>query len=139
MRDFRRVGSKRKRRRQRFESGRGCEAEVFSSAGHRLESQDGFHENQFGELFADGQARVADLANEIVPAGDEPNDLVFAKANFPQAILDFRGRAELLDADRNARLDAVQGTNFTTGFPGQTGGCRIDVHGKSFAQPVKRD
>ena len=63
-------------------------------------------------MFADGEPGVADLADEIVPAGDEADDLVFDKADFAQAILNFRRSAELLDADRDSRLHAAQGTDF---------------------------
>ena len=93
----------------------------------------GFHQNQLGQLFADGEAGVANLADEIVSAGDEPDDLVFAEPDFPEAVLNFRRGAKLLDAHRDAGLDAAQGTHFTVGFLSQPGGCRVDVHGRSFA------
>jgi hypothetical protein len=98
-----------------------------------LKSQDGFHDDQLCQLFADGEAGVADLADEIILAGDEADDLVFAEADFPKAILNFRSGAKLFDSDRDARFHAAQRTNFAVRFLCQTG-CRIDVHGKSFAQ-----
>ena len=103
-----------------------------------MKGEDRFDENQFCKLFADGEAGVADLADEIVLARDEADDLVFAKSDFPQAILNFRSSAELLDPDRDARFHAAQRTNFAVRFLCQTG-CRIDVHGKSFAQQGRLD
>jgi len=52
------------------------------------------------ELCADGQARVADLADEIRLTRDQLDDLVLAQADLPQTFLEFRRGAELLDAHR---------------------------------------
>jgi hypothetical protein len=41
-------------------------------------------------LFADGQARIADLTDETGVAGEQLDNLVFAQAEFPQAILNLR-------------------------------------------------
>jgi hypothetical protein len=65
------------------------------------------------ELFADRESRIADLANEIVPAGDEFDDLIFDQPDFAQTVLNFRRGAELLDPDSNAGLNAIQGANST--------------------------
>jgi hypothetical protein len=64
-------------------------------------------ENDSGKLFADGEARVAHLANEIGLAGQQPNDLIFAKAELAQAVLHFRGGTELFDAHRDASTHAA--------------------------------
>ncbi len=42
------------------------------------------NQNNPRQLFADGQPRVAYLANEIVPAGKQPDDLIFAETEFAQ-------------------------------------------------------
>lgn len=99
----------------------------------------GLDENQLCQLFADGEPRVTDETDEIILAGDEPNNLVFAKADFPQAILYLWCRAELLDTHRDSRLHAAQRANVTVWFLRQSSRCRIDVHGKSFAQAPMRD
>lgn len=81
------------------------------SAGTRP-GEDRFHQDGLRELFADGEPGIADLTDEVVAARDEADDLIFAEAEFAEAILNFRRGAELLDADRNACLNAAQGTNF---------------------------
>jgi hypothetical protein len=73
--------------------------------------QEWFDEDQCGQLLADSEAGVTDLADQIVAAGDELDDLLFAQANFPQTILQFRRGAELLDANGNAHLDMVEWTD----------------------------
>ena len=99
-----------------------------------LREGEGFDEDQPGQLLADGEAGVADLADDVIAAGDEADDLVFAKADLAQAVLDIRRGAELFHAHRDAGLDAAQRTNFTAGFLCHTGCCRMHAHGKSFAQ-----
>jgi len=69
-----------------------------------------FHEDEPGELLANGEPGIADLADKIVLVGYEADDLVFAQADFTQTVLDCRNRAKLPDAHRNARLNAIQGT-----------------------------
>jgi hypothetical protein len=73
-------------------------------------NRDRFDEDQLGQLRADRQPRIANLANEICMAGDQPDDLVLTQADFPQAVLDFRSGTKLFDPHRHARLDAAQGT-----------------------------
>ena len=75
-----------------------------------------FNHDNPGQLLADGQARVAHLAYEIALAGEQPDNLVLAKPQFAQSILQFRAGAKLADAHRHARLNPAQGTKFTTGF-----------------------
>lgn len=67
----------------------------------------GFDENQLREFFTDGEAGVANLADEIVSTGHQFDDLIFAKTNFTKAILDFRRGAQLFDPHRNAALNAA--------------------------------
>jgi len=71
----------------------------------------GFNHDHAGELFADREAGIADLANETRLAGKEADDLVFAEAEFAQAGLHFRGSAKLFDAHGHASLDAAEWTN----------------------------
>ncbi len=75
---------------------------------------DWFDQDELGQLLADGQAGVANLANEIGLAGEQVDDLFFAKADLAQSILDLGRGAQLLDAHGHAGSDAAQRTNFTT-------------------------
>ena len=96
------------------------------SSGARHDRLDHDH---LSKLFADGKTGVANLADEIVPAGDEPDDLILAKPQFPQAILYFRRGAKLLDAHRHAGLHAAQRTDFAAGFLPQTqANCFTRIH-----------
>jgi hypothetical protein len=54
---------------------------------------DGLDHNQLGQLLADGETRVTNLADEIGLAGQQPDDLVFTEADFPHAVLEFGGGA----------------------------------------------
>ena len=76
----------------------------------------GLDHNQLSQLLADGEPGITNLANEIGLAGEEPNDLVFAKAKFSKPILKIRGGAKLFYADCDARLDAGERTNVAAGF-----------------------
>jgi hypothetical protein len=71
--------------------------------------------DQLGQLLADGEAGIANLADEIGLAGEKPDDLVFAKAEFAQTVLQFRGCTKLLDAHGHARFDTGEGANFAPG------------------------
>jgi hypothetical protein len=77
---------------------------------------EGLDEDELGELLADGQSRVADLADEIGLAGEQLDDLVLAQPQLPQAILQFRRSAQLLDAHGDAGLDPAQRTKLAPGF-----------------------
>jgi len=79
------------------------------------------------QLLAEGKARIADLADEIVLAGDEFYHLFLAQSDFPQSILNFRGGAELLDANGDAGLHAAKRARFATDFAGRY--LRIVAHG----------
>jgi len=87
---------------------------VFSANNRR--GGDRFNPNQPRDLFADGEARVADLTDEIRLAGDEPDDLILAEAQFTQPVLDFGRGAQLFDAHGYAGLHAVQRAKFATRF-----------------------
>lgn len=63
---------------------------------------------QFG---ADGQSRIADLADDIGLAGDELDDLFLAKADLAEAIPDFGRRGQLFDPHGHAGSDFAQRTN----------------------------
>jgi hypothetical protein len=67
-------------------------------------------------LLANGQPRIANLANEVVPAGEQLNDLVLTNPDFPQPILNFWCRAKLLNSDGDPRFDSAQRTNLALGF-----------------------
>jgi hypothetical protein len=73
-------------------------------------------QDQLSQLLADGKPSIAHLADEIGLAGEEPDDLVLAKAEFAQPILQFRSGAKLFDADCHAGFYAGQGTNLAAGF-----------------------
>jgi hypothetical protein len=66
-----------------------------------------FDKNGSGKLFANRQPGVAHLANEICLAGQQPDNLIFAKAQLPQAILHFGRSAKLFDAHGNTGTDAA--------------------------------
>jgi hypothetical protein len=71
---------------------------------------------KLGKLFANGEAGVADLANEIGLAGQKPYDLIFAETQLPQAVLHFGRGTKLLDPDRHPGLNPAQRTAFALGF-----------------------
>jgi hypothetical protein len=71
----------------------------------------GLNHDDAGELFADGESGIADLANETGLAREEADDLVLAEAEFAEAGLHFRRGAKLLYADGYAGLDAAKRTN----------------------------
>jgi len=70
--------------------------------------------DQLSQLLADGEAGIANLADEIGLAGEVPDNLVFAQAEFAQAVLQFRRGAKLFDADGNAGFDTGKGANFAS-------------------------
>lgn len=86
--------------------------------------EQGLDHDHLGQLFAQRQARVADLTNEVVAAGDETNDLIFTQANLAQTRLNLWRSAELFDSNSDASLDAAQRARFTTNF---LACCRIQV------------
>lgn len=60
--------------------------------------------NHLRQLCADGRPRVAHLADDVRLTGEQLDDLIFAKSDFMQPMVDFGRRAELFDADSNAGL-----------------------------------
>jgi len=97
-----------------------------------------FDEDELGELCADGEAGVANLADEIGLAGEETNHLIFPEAEFAQAILQLRRGAELFNADGDAGAHAAQGTEFAPGFFGHCK-CLSNVHVEILAAEAKSD
>jgi hypothetical protein len=69
----------------------------------------GLDDDFLGEAGADAQAGVANLADEIGLAAQEPDFLFFAKAEFAQAMGDVRGSGQLFDAHGHAGVDVGQG------------------------------
>src|SRR5215204_6094011 len=69
---------------------------------------DGFDEDGSGEFGADAEPGVAHLADEIGVAAHQPDLLLFAEAELPQAIRHIRGSGKMLDANGRAGLDLVQ-------------------------------
>jgi hypothetical protein len=85
----------------------GCKGADIGSGGllggaHRLDP-DGL-----GEISADAEADVADLANDVGVAADELDLLIFAEAHFAEAMGDFRRGGQLFDANRHTSLDLIQ-------------------------------
>jgi hypothetical protein len=84
--------------------------------------------DELGQLLADRKAGIANLADEIGLAGEEPDDLVFAKAEFTEAVLEFRRGAKLLDPDSHAGFDLGERTNFATGLFRARFNCFQPIH-----------
>jgi hypothetical protein len=89
---------------------------------------EGLDHDQLCQLLADGEAGVADLADEIGLAGEEPDNLVFAKAEFAQAVLEFRSGAKLFDAHGHARFDTGQRADLAAGFFAAWFNCLQPIH-----------
>jgi hypothetical protein len=87
---------------------------IFISGRLRV-GADRFDQDGFRQLFADTQARVANLANQIRLMADQLHDLFFAEAHFSQAHPNFRRPGQLLDANDRTRFNAAQRAN---GGPG---------------------
>ena len=68
-------------------------------------------ENGLRQRFAQGDAGVANLANDIVVAADQPDLLILNQAKLAQTVTDFGPAGELFDADARADLHAAQGTH----------------------------
>jgi len=74
-----------------------------------------FDEDRVGQLLADPQPRVADLANVIRIARHQRDLLLLAKPKFSQPIGELRAGGELFDRDGGPRLDPAQGTHLRAG------------------------
>ena len=70
-----------------------------------------FDENFFGELRANAEADVADLANHISLLGEKADFLFLAKAHLPEAMFDLGRGGKLLDAHVGARANVTQRAN----------------------------
>lgn len=73
-------------------------------------SPHGFHQDRFGDFRTEGQARIADHADDIGLCRKQSHDLIFTKSHLAQPIRYLRRSAELFDAHGHAGLNAVQGT-----------------------------
>jgi hypothetical protein len=67
-----------------------------------------FHENCLSQLGAQREAGVADDANDIRSAAQQPNDLFLAQADFAQSLSDIRRGAKLLYAYRHPGAHPIQ-------------------------------
>jgi hypothetical protein len=72
---------------------------------------DWLDQNLFGQLRADPQAHIANLANNVRLLGEQPDFLLFAKAHFPETMSDLWGRGKLLDPNRGASPHAAERAN----------------------------
>ncbi len=80
-------------------------------------------------MLADGQTGLADLADEIGLAGEQSDDVVFAKPELAEPILNLRPGTERFDAHRDAGFNAAQRANFAPDFfPPVRFGCLHPVH-----------
>jgi hypothetical protein len=67
-------------------------------------------QNGLGQLRADAEPDVADLANDVVLLAQEPDMLVLAKTQFSQSKAHFWRSGELLDPDGAAGADFAERT-----------------------------
>jgi hypothetical protein len=107
---------------------------LSSSACH-----DWLNQNHLSQLLADGKPRIADLTNEIVPAGNQFHDLIFTQSDFAQAVLDFGRGTQLLDSHSDSGLNPIQRAHLATRpLPGlQLCLCLIHIHPGRIA-PINR-
>ena len=97
-----------------------------------------FDQDGLGELLAESETGVTDLADDIELLADDAHLLVFAEAKLAQPIADFGRGGESLDAHGSASIDAVQRAQLSlvAGF-GRTQWQRI-VH-DSYCTKVERE
>ena len=69
-----------------------------------------FYKNFLREVFAQSEPGIADKTNDIAMAGEQLHDAFFAKAEFPQTILNVRRGTKLFDANLDTCLDSVERT-----------------------------
>lgn len=60
------------------------------------------------QLLAQSQTGIANQTDDVVVAGEQFDDALFAEANFPQAICQLGGGAELFDTDGQAGFDLIE-------------------------------
>jgi hypothetical protein len=77
-------------------------------SGGRSEDGDGFDEDGFGEFLAEAESGVTDLADHHLLLAEQPDLLIFAETEFPEAPGEFRGCEQLADAADGAWLDLVE-------------------------------
>ena len=70
-----------------------------------------FHKNVLSQLGADGEARVANEADEVAGVLEERDLLILAQAQLAQAAAHIRRRGKPFDAHRRAHDDAIQRAN----------------------------
>ena len=70
-----------------------------------------FDKDRFGELRANAQADIANLANHVGLLGQKADLLLLAKTHFPEAVLDFGRGRKLLDAHVRACANVTQRAN----------------------------
>ncbi len=87
-----------------------------------------FDQDQLSQLLADGEAGIAKLADEIGLAGEKPDNLVLAKTELAQAVLEVRGGAKLFDAHGHTRFNTGQGANFASGLFHARFNCVQPIH-----------
>ena len=70
--------------------------------------RNGFHKDRVGQSLADTEPGIADQANEIGVARQEFDPLLLTKAEFPEAIGQFGGSCQPLDANHRPGLNPAQ-------------------------------
>jgi len=84
----------------------------LSFKGHRLPGacpgSNRLNEDVFGQLRADAKACITNLANDVGLAAHQPNLLLFAKAQFAEAVADFWRSGKLLDTNGRAGDNTTQ-------------------------------
>ncbi len=78
----------------------------------RLRNGNGFDQNGIGQLLADAQPRVADLANVRRIGGEQFDLLLLAETKFAQPVAHFRRGGQLFNAHHRPGFDPAEGTNF---------------------------
>lgn len=68
----------------------------------------GFNQDFLGELSADTQTNIANLANNVGPLRQKANFLLLAKSHLAEPVLDLRRRRKLLDPHGSACTDGAQ-------------------------------
>ncbi len=74
-----------------------------------------FDKDIIGQFLADSEPGIAYLADEIGLFGHQANPLIFAKAQFPQAVAHGGRSGQLPNANQRARLDLAERANFRPG------------------------
>ncbi len=67
-----------------------------------------FDKDHAGEGVIQGEARLANLADDVRAAGNQPDNLAFSEADFTQAAGHFRRRTKLANAYGAAGVHLIQ-------------------------------